>query len=117
MSDTKIPPYVSLKMALAYLESEEPTPGPWEVSKHGTPEAFPQFGVYAVGDPNDLAIVKGDRAKADAQLIAAAPDLLRACQGAQAVLLDYVHGDRPEMCAMAESLESVLAAIAKAVGK
>jgi hypothetical protein len=33
------------------------------------------------------------------------------------VLLDYVHGDRPEMCAMAESLETVLAAIAKAVGK
>jgi hypothetical protein len=57
------------------------TPGPWAISKHATPEHSPQFGVYPEGG-RDLAIVKGDNAKADAKLIAAAPDLLdalRAC--------------------------------------
>jgi hypothetical protein len=97
------------------------TAGDWEVSKHGTPEAFPQFGVYAVGDPKDLAIVKGDRAKADAQLIAAAPDLLKALQRCAPwmgkLIAEGVHeravlpNDAIRSLAMAE------AAIAKAVGK
>lgn len=52
------------------------TPGPWEVSKHGTPDYAPQFGIYAEGRQNDLATVKGDSAEANARLIAAAPELL-----------------------------------------
>lgn len=52
------------------------TPGPWEVSKHGTPDYAPQFGVYAVGASNEHAIVKGPYAAADAALIEAAPDML-----------------------------------------
>jgi len=55
------------------------TPGPWEVSKHATPEYAPQYGVYT-GNGNDFAIVNGDNATADAALIAAAPELLAALQ-------------------------------------
>ena len=56
------------------------TPAPWEITKHATPEYAPQFGVYAEGQVNDLATVVGPNAKADAQLIAAAPQLLAACK-------------------------------------
>ena len=52
------------------------TPGPWEICKHGTPEAFPQYGVYAEGNQNDHVIVKGDNqenAEANAAFI------VRAC--------------------------------------
>ncbi len=65
------------------------TPGPWATSKHGTPAAFPQFGVYQEGACNDHVTVKGENAQADAALIAAAPDLLEACQG----LLEVFAGD------------------------
>ena len=51
------------------------TPPPWEVSKHGTPEWCPQFGIYA-GDQADHAIIKGENADADAHLMAAAPVML-----------------------------------------
>ena len=54
----------------------EHTPGPWVVCKHATPEWAPQFGVYAEGEQQDLATVKGENAKANSRLIAAAPDLL-----------------------------------------
>lgn len=58
------------------------TQGNWEFSKHGNNDSF---GVYAEGSPNDLAIVKGGNeeggeAEANAKLIAAAPDLLKALQ-------------------------------------
>jgi hypothetical protein len=55
------------------------TPGPWNTSKLASPDYCPQFGVFADFDANrDLAIVKGERAKADAALIATAPELLTA---------------------------------------
>lgn len=61
------------------------TPGPWEISKHGTPAHSPQFGVYAPDSPslrvNDHVIVVGENAEADANLIAAAPDLLAVLEG------------------------------------
>jgi hypothetical protein len=44
------------------------TPGPWATSKHATPEYAPQYGVYAEDGSNaDLAIVKGENAKAAAR--------------------------------------------------
>ena len=55
------------------------TPEPWEVSKHGTPESHPQFGVYAEGRHNDHVIVRGENASADAHLIAAAPTAPHDC--------------------------------------
>lgn len=56
------------------------TQGNWEISKHGN---YDSFGIYAEGQRNDLAIVKGGNeeggeAEANAKLIAAAPDLLEA---------------------------------------
>jgi hypothetical protein len=82
------------------------TPGPWGVSKHGTPEAHPQFGVYAEGC-NDHVIVKGDAAAADARLIAAAPELLAACEAAE----PHIRGQ-----GSAGALTQLRAAIAKAQG-
>jgi hypothetical protein len=54
------------------------TPGPLQVSKHGTPEYSPQYGVYAEGNRNDHAVFTGENAKADATLYAASPELLEA---------------------------------------
>lgn len=56
------------------------TQGPWNVSRHATPDYAPQFGIYAGESARDLATVTGDNAAADAALIEAAPDLLAACE-------------------------------------
>ena len=55
------------------LSEMQHTPGDWCVSKHGTPESHPQFGVYVEGAATDHVIVKGANAEADAHLISAAP--------------------------------------------
>ena len=61
------------------------TPGPWETKRAATPEAFPQFGVYAEnGNGRDLAHVvsagttRHAETEANARLIAAAPEMLEA---------------------------------------
>ena len=56
------------------------TQGEWNISKHGNNDSF---GIYAEGNGNDIAIVKGGNeeggeAEANAKLIAAAPELLEA---------------------------------------
>lgn len=61
------------------------TSGEWHVSKHGTPDYAPQFGIYA-DDGRDLAIVVGDNSKANAALIVSAPALLAALEEAERVL-------------------------------
>ena len=66
------------------------TPGPWNISNSASPAHSPQFGIYAEGERNNLAIVYNDNAEANARLIAAAPDLLAALKD----LLDY-EDDRP----------------------
>lgn len=43
-------------------------PAEWQISKHGTPESHPQYGIHD-GGQNDFCIVKGDDAKARAELI------------------------------------------------
>lgn len=94
------------------------TPGPWEISKHGTPAHSPQFGVYAPNSPwngvNDLAIVKDDNAEANAQLIAAAPDLIEACKMAEEFL--RLECDCSESDDDGNPLKELRAAIAKAEG-
>lgn len=88
---TKIARDIS-KITAAINSTEEPkpathTPGPWETKRAATPEAFPQFGVYAEnGNGHDLAhaVSHGTdththaETEANARLIAAAPDLLAA---------------------------------------
>ena len=44
----------------------------WEVSKHGTPDYAPQYGIHN-GGASDFCIVKGENAEAIAHFIAAAP--------------------------------------------
>lgn len=87
------------------------TPGPWEISKHGTPDYAPQFGIYAEGSQNDHCLVRYDNAQANARLIAAAPDLLAACEAA---LDDFYHELDSQLRRPTE--EMLVAAIAKAKG-
>jgi hypothetical protein len=55
------------------------TPGPWEISRHATPDYAPQYGVYTENNRH-IATVRGDHAEEDARLIAAAPELLDVLQ-------------------------------------
>ena len=52
----------------------EHTRGPWLISRHGTPEYAPQFGIYSASCPHDFVIVKSSTA--DAELITRAPELM-----------------------------------------
>ena len=56
------------------------TPGPWLASP--TASLGPQYAVYAEASGRDVAVVydHDDRTEANAKLIAAAPDLLEACE-------------------------------------
>lgn len=83
------------------------TPGPWNVSRHATPDYAPQFGIYAGESARDLATVTGDNAAADAALIEAAPDLLAACEA----LLNCIDPARDW-----KEAKAARAAIAKAKG-
>ena len=62
------------------METQAYTSGPLGISRHGTPDYAPQYGVYAEGERNDIAIVMGDNAEADARLFATAPDMLHVLQ-------------------------------------
>lgn len=97
------------------------TPGPWNVSRHATPDYAPQFGIYAGESARDLATVTGDNAAADAALIEAAPDLLAALEDAlddlnafrRAIPMDK-WPDKPVVHTMVR--DKAVAAIAKAKG-
>jgi len=52
----------------------------WNITKHATPEYAPQYGIYKDDSRSDFCIVRGEDAKTNARLIAAAPDLLEACK-------------------------------------
>lgn len=76
------------------------TPGPWETKRAATPEAFPQFGVYAEnGNGHDLAHVvshgtaRHAETEANARLIAAAPEMLEALRNVAEIMsgADYSH--------------------------
>ena len=95
------------------------TPGPWfyAESEVGTPFVDSE----SVGDLSAVALPI-DEQKANARLIAAAPDLLAALRTAEASLADIGDADREpdvEWCERraAEALPLVRAAIAKARGK
>lgn len=81
--------------------SAQHTPGPWNVSPPC--ELSPRYSVYHNGP-----LVYVDR-REDAQLIAAAPDLLAALQIAEAALDAYSGGESSD-------LSTIRAAIAKATG-
>lgn len=62
------------------------TPGPLAISKHATPAYAPQYAIYPEATGRDIAIIKGDNAKKDAILYAAAPELLAALNEAELAL-------------------------------
>jgi len=92
------------------------TPGPWATSNDGVPEAFrPQITVYAEADGGRVATVF--REEANARLIAAAPDLLAACEAAQGALIALTTGAGSPTPAVVEgraALQAVNAALAAA---
>lgn len=70
------------------------TPGPWVA----TPHPDQNVNVFAVGEITDEAFQYGlshtvcyQNAEANARLIAAAPELLQACQAARALTPDGTH--------------------------
>ena len=99
------------------------TPGPWELTPtvhtgrkniFGTAKNLEyHVSTLVSGSRNDLAIFK-----ANAHLIAAAPELLEALETAERIIRDYVEEpELPEMCSMAETRDICQEAIAKAKGK
>lgn len=100
------------------------TPGPWETKRAATPEAFPQFGVYAEnGNGHDLAHVvshgtaRHAETEANARLIAAAPDLLEALQKLTDVLADVYSSEAQAKRALCSASKAARTAIAKAEGR
>jgi hypothetical protein len=103
------------------------TPGPWEVGGPypsvtvitmvdpgcGGPDAEPPYYepvAYIYDGAPDYNKPPPDVAIADARLIAAAPDLLAACQGFAAAMRK---GERPELLDLINALHVADAAIAK----
>jgi len=106
------------------------TPGPWAVQGLGPvrPE-YPDWNHYAIRSPENicLAVVHevdrygADRALPDARLIAAAPELLKACKAVSEWHQHSVGCPASEIGAIGDSgcdcgLAAVRAAIAKAEG-
>ena len=88
------------------MSKAEHTPGPWEVGKYmGLPTIFDTRGngTVALASVHDMAIEPAD---ANAALMAAAPDLLAACEAALPALERYPH--------LTNTSRLVQAAIAKA---
>lgn len=93
------------------MESKH-TPGPWAVTK--------KFEVGPISNEDDqsngmvipVADVFGENRKDDARLIAAAPDLLKACSCA----LGWVTGNMDGDADLGDAIELIREAIAKAEG-
>ena len=90
----------------------QPTPGPWEAKGTAGHQTYGQWAVYDAHTGKDIAIVY-DGAK-HAVLIAAAPDLLAACQTiAACASAAGPHGTTAYFIS-AERMQMLRAAIAKA---
>lgn len=105
------------------------TPGPWEVFKAGTFWGVDagRKSIVIWGDANEETGVQGqtvEQSQANAYLIAAAPDLLEACQGAMRIVSLWNGREVPEDHEHAEEMKALymmqqvfIEAIAKAEGK
>lgn len=88
------------------------TPGPWTVYKN---EPLDGSRHVALGSKYERAIVAGKSATANARLIAAAPDLLAACEAAIDGIEEW--NDFAETDKIEEAVALLVAAIAKAKGE
>ncbi len=90
----------------------EHTPGPWEIMDEGEPQVYiyGQNGTYIAEASSDAGL---EEARTNAALIAAAPDLLEACQAR----VDEWHSNMRNFTRREpESLKLARAAITKAKG-
>lgn len=95
----------------------ENTTQEWNITKHATPDYAPQYGIYKNDDSHDFCIVKGDNAEQDANLIASAPQLLKACSLAVDLLRQHEqYEDDEEESMELEVLNACVSAIAQAKG-
>jgi len=69
------------------------TYGTWEVSKDATPDYAPQFTIYAEDTGERVATVF--QTPANARLIAAAPDMLRALKLADEYIYETIYEATP----------------------
>ena len=86
---------------------------PWHVSRNATPDHTPQFSIYPRDCAHDIAIVIGPNAEADAQLIAAAPDLFDAlddCRGVLESIEDHLKGKSVAVTAVLQKAREAIAA-------
>ena len=107
------------------MEKQQHTPGPWAyivpdgyVVRH--PQIYSDFG--PVANATWLGENKLDQLKANARLIAAAPDLLEALEELYAVRANWIRtadhsGDDDENAAMWVEMHKARAAIARATGE
>ena len=99
------------------MENAKHTQGPWEVSSTNWEDCH--AGIYAHDGNSYIAVVlDGPDAEDNTNLIAAAPDLLAACELlAQSVAYAADALDAPAQSTMRANLADALAAIAKAKGE
>lgn len=62
------------------------TPGPWTIRQGGTEIHGPHYGRQIAHIPPDLRYLPHDENAANARLIAAAPELLAACEAALPII-------------------------------
>jgi hypothetical protein len=95
------------------------TPGPWHVAKGGLGREIRADDGPFIASVYDSTFTYGER-NANARLLAAAPDLLDACQAFVAALdntkFDVFIGSPAELLRLADARRAALAAIAKTAG-
>lgn len=94
--------------------TERPTPGPWKFGHVGTDALWigPDYNKLPVAHVDHDMEYARENSRANARLIAAAPDLLAAAERA----LNYITNTEGEMGETLESGDMLRAAIAKARG-
>jgi len=93
------------------------TPGPWKIGLNPGPMVYTPDGTSQIADARGVAVTK-DESKANARLIAAAPELLEACRNLSQYVAKGIADGAFKDCALPKGAEKrlnqALAAIAKA---
>lgn len=92
------------------------TPGPWDVTHYDNRVFVEPRGRSGMDEYIcEVGLPSGDRVYEDARLIAAAPELLAACEAAYRALRSYQYGNSATDLAK-ETADDISAAIEKARG-
>jgi len=105
------------KQQTAHAEIAKHTPGPWEAAEHGDYGDYDGQCIVVLGDDLRIAVVLGEgtpETRANARLMAAAPELLEALQYMTALALGPAGGVSQQQ--KSDVLTKARAAIAKATG-